>query len=545
LAFYRQAWSGGGGSNVDAIFRVLVPTIDADTGAVLRLYYGNAAAGDASNAPAVFADSEVMLPLNDASGPFADLTGNGHTGADTATSQAGGIIEHGREWDAVGDKITITDHADLEGMDELTVELWAKSDSVGNSTSYGRFFGTNDITDYGAARTAPAPNYTLLWRTAGSADVNSANGAAPFGAWLHLLFVYKRNSNPGKWIYVNGASAGSGAAANLALPSTANDLVIGNVAAGTTTVDGIQENFRLWRSAAPCGNLAAYAKFTYANVTAADNELTWGDAVILPRLAGPIRAARKPRRLPVVPILFHPSTFNPHPFRPRSGLISPATFRTRYRLDGRGKYRVFAAAEYRFYGGPAPPVEGDAPLATAATLFWQYLDGDWLDGTYYIAVSYFNGLLDSGFLPIGPAGEPYTTLTIDAEGLLAESPPAQPLDWRVEQRAGGIVAIVGVYAETGLLAATEWCITYTTDGSTPAVDTPTATVAMIVGDAIQGLEYDLPAGVDLQVVKIRIQTRRPGAVPATWVYSQGSTVLSHTIDLRGPTMPLVGYSTPQ
>lgn len=218
-------------------------------------------------------------------------------------------------------------------------------------------------------------------------------------------------------------------------------------------------------------------------------------------------------------------------------VVDPGPWRTRHYLEARGKYRVFAPAVYRFYrSNTGPPSEDDAPFATSATLPSTPAD-TYADGTWYVAVSYFNGLYDSGFLPIGPHGETYTRLEI-AGGAVAGNPPAGPADWRLQPRPGGVVRVLAMYWETGVLRAGQWSIGYTVDGSDPAEDTPDQTQE-IAAAGFAVLEYDLPAQADGTTVKVRLQTRRNDGDDETpaWVYSDDSTIQTATADAAGPSAP--------
>lgn len=224
-----------------------------------------------------------------------------------------------------------------------------------------------------------------------------------------------------------------------------------------------------------------------------------------------------------------PSALRPPPSR----LLSPAAFRGKYYVDLRGKYRIFDNAVYRFYrSNVAPPEEGSSPYATSTSL--PHLPAAlFADGTWYLACSYFNGCIDSGFLPVGPHGETYLRLDLDG-GADAGSPPAAPLDWRLEQLAGGVVRVHGVYYEAAD-RATSWAIAYTTDGGAPPAGDPDVTVAMDSGgEGLAVLSYDLPAAADGTTVKVRLQTLRGSS------YSEGSTVKEVEIDTDGPSAPLSG-----
>ncbi len=97
------------------------------------------------------------------------------------------------------------------------------------------------------------------------------------------------------------------------------------------------------------------------------------------------------------------------PSPPGGIAVGTLPFERRYPLD----YRVFTTAEYRFYRAQgAPPAESDTPFATSPTLAFTDSGTRFGDGTWYVAVSYFDGVLDSGFLPVGPGDEPYLTLEL-------------------------------------------------------------------------------------------------------------------------------------
>jgi hypothetical protein len=75
-------------------------------------------------------------------------------------------------------------------------------------------------------------------------------------------------------------------------------------------------------------------------------------------------------------------------------------------LAARGLWRIFAPACFRLYrSNVAPPLPGDTPWTTSASLPVTPAD-TFADGTWYVAVSWFNGIYDSYFLPVGPSGEP-------------------------------------------------------------------------------------------------------------------------------------------
>lgn len=201
-------------------------------------------------------------------------------------------------------------------------------------------------------------------------------------------------------------------------------------------------------------------------------------------------------------------------------------------LELRGLHRIFNAAEYRFYrSNVGPPAETATPFATNATLPHEPAD-TYADGTWWLAVSYFDGVLDSGFLPLGPHGERFVRLDI-AAAAVAASPPRGPADWRLEVVAGGLIKLHALYFQTGSNRATEWALTYTTDssdpGEPPAV-APTATVAM-PSSGVAVLLYDLPVVGGGVEYRVRLQSRRPDG--AGWQYSEDSVIRSAVADTAG------------
>lgn len=222
------------------------------------------------------------------------------------------------------------------------------------------------------------------------------------------------------------------------------------------------------------------------------------------------------------------------PARARTTL-SPLVYST-FRASARGAYRIFNAAKYRFYrSNSAPPSETDSPFETASALPYTS-SATFSDGTWYLSMSYFNGVLDSGFLPLGSYSETYVKLEI-ASGVAVGDRPGAPVSARLEQRAGGVIRVIAVYSAVsdGANRATEWTIAYTTNGTTPASDAPTIAQSMGSG-AISILAYDLPAQADGVTVKVALQVRR--TIAPTYLYSEPATILSALASATGPSAPL-------
>lgn len=245
------------------------------------------------------------------------------------------------------------------------------------------------------------------------------------------------------------------------------------------------------------------------------------------------------------------------PPRRVSTIYDAGRLRVRHRVDLAGRYRIFNATEYRFYRSKAPdppPVEGDTPYQTSPSL--PYTDSPspvWSDGTWYLAMSYFDGVIDSGFLPLGPYGRTYTRMDI-ALSELAGRPPAQvegsptsaPSEWHLVTAAGGGVVIQGLYYEqVAATRAQQWALKFTFDGTTPTEMVNDGDEDLLVTMGTSGIEvlvHPLAAQAHGTTVKVRLQTRRE-QFPDVF-YSEGSTVQTITADAQGPSAPYTATKWP-
>lgn len=222
------------------------------------------------------------------------------------------------------------------------------------------------------------------------------------------------------------------------------------------------------------------------------------------------------------------------PWRRRSRCLPPVPFKRRWYADYAANWRVFNDTAYRFYRRKgAPPKEDQAPFATSSSLP-DTPTATFDDGIWYLAVSYFNGVLDSGFLPVGINGEPYAKIEISGGNEYATR-PRSPFGLRLSREASGVVRVIGFYGQGDSDRAGEWSIAYTTNGSDPATDSPDVTVTMTRG-GVQILSYALPTQSDGTTVKVRVQVRRNDGtvISPVWVYSAESYVLTTTADAEAP-----------
>lgn len=393
-----------------------------------------------------------------------------------------------------------------------------------------------------------APGLTVLaaairWSD-GTGVIASATGVTTTGVWHHV--AVKRASGT-YTIYLDGSPLSTSG-------SDAVSLAGGQVGIGITVeayANATLDQIVLWDAALSDAALAALY-----NGGDGRRYLDAGFAVLAraQRVAGVRLAHRAHTRM-----IGHPSQFAPPPpeiipdllrtrtapgvrirRRPHGRRISPLMLDFGIRQARlRGRSRVFGEPQYRFYrSSSGPPAETDTPYATSASLPATPAD-TFADGTWYLSVSWYNGILDSGFLPVGPRGETYRLLTVSG-GAEAGNPPAPPMDLRLIARPGGVVRIVALYHEAGDNRADEWAIAYTTDGGTPPAGAPDITQTF-GGLGLELLQYDLPAQADGTTVKVRVEARRNDGTTESpvWVYSS-STVLTATADAAGPPAPTGG-----
>ena len=210
--------------------------------------------------------------------------------------------------------------------------------------------------------------------------------------------------------------------------------------------------------------------------------------------------------------------------------------------EARGLYRIANAPEFRFYqtsGGAVPLPDTDTPFAVAASLPDEPA-ATFADGDRRFAATEFNGFIESH-------ARQHDRIFV-VGGAAAATPPAEPFDQALVDRAGGVIEITAAYTSSGEpsdLIADTWAIWFTTDGSTPDPDNDPAddTVAMVFGrDALSLLEwsaagpYTLPAQADGVVVKVVVRARRA----ADGADSVNGTIITATVSTSGPAVPSGG-----
>lgn len=215
----------------------------------------------------------------------------------------------------------------------------------------------------------------------------------------------------------------------------------------------------------------------------------------------------------------------------------PTAFLSRYEFDATGRYRVFNDAEFQLFdstGDPLATTPTEAvPFAVSPVLPVTPADTYAAKVNKFSAVL-FNGVLSSGFRPLGPKAQAYRSVYL-LGGVVALDPPDSPGGWDLKTKAGGVVNIAGWYRSVpGELRAEDWALYFTFDGSTPSnplSDTPDATTPMPT-EGVALLDYDLPAQANGTTVKVRVHTQRTDGVGDR--FSEDSVVLTIIADDAGP-----------
>jgi len=169
-------------------------------------------------------DLVVYLPLNENKGKdVADALGNGHDGAIVGDFKwIDGKYDKAVELAAAGAEVQVPDDKALDGMKELTIEVWVKQDT----------HQATGIIQKGASW--PNMSYLLQpWSDQqiyfGVKDTSSRAitkaGDYPLKEWYHLTGTYDGSTLK---IFINGKEKASAAAPVKEVPDTTEPLQVGN-----------------------------------------------------------------------------------------------------------------------------------------------------------------------------------------------------------------------------------------------------------------------------------------------------------------------------
>jgi len=163
----------------------------------------------------------------------------------------------------------------MDGQDAVTVDCWVYFENLLGQADYAYpvVWAKQDYAHFGLRLYEPTARMQFYVNSSGITNTTTIED----DTWYHIVARFKRNDASGVQLYVNGAAATAvSTVGEAATPSNTFDYTLFSRYYDSRTIDGRIEDWRYWVTADPCGDAAAYAAWTYANVTAADNEMTVG-----------------------------------------------------------------------------------------------------------------------------------------------------------------------------------------------------------------------------------------------------------------------------
>lgn len=193
----------------------------------------------ASYSTTVLADSpRGYWRLDEASGNFADSSGNSHTGtagSGLAYSETGAILGNNavRMFDDTNSFINVTDHADFDLGDTLSLECWLKPGTI-------EFAASIIDKGVGAYQLTLLTDYTFRLQARDGNILALSSRAVPLdGLWHHIVAT---KNGTDTFVYLDGLDTSTYPDSNQTLINTSTDLRIGATAVGTNRyVGGLDE----------------------------------------------------------------------------------------------------------------------------------------------------------------------------------------------------------------------------------------------------------------------------------------------------------------
>ena len=182
--------------------------------------------------------------------PFEE--GKGNTTEDNSDNGNTGTLVNGPEWvegkEGTGLRLggtsylNIKDAPTLDGMSELTIELWLNL----NALNTGTIVTKNDWSQSFHSHLSNGGG--IYWGYDGTDRINARDGTAIAGEWIHLAFQFDGPENLWK-IYKNGEEVASGHAAIKEIPDSALDFDVGDDRGGNLNLDGTIDEVAVYRRA--------------------------------------------------------------------------------------------------------------------------------------------------------------------------------------------------------------------------------------------------------------------------------------------------------
>jgi len=168
---------------------------------------------------------------------------------------------------------TAPDHADFDFAGAFMIECWCNPDKADIDGRLVYRYDSSSADGYMITQDDNASGeYRFIVFVGGTAAIASSNAAPSTGSWAHVAGV--RESDGTMTLYIDGVAQTDTETQSGALDSN-SVLGIGRATWSTPKFyDGDIDEVRLYNGNPT--NVAAWIKFQHANVSSADNELTWG-----------------------------------------------------------------------------------------------------------------------------------------------------------------------------------------------------------------------------------------------------------------------------
>jgi len=249
----------------------------------IYVYYGNAAAADASAPTSVWAGTcKGAYHFSESYGTgadnYKDSSAGAHHGtltdADADSAQGTGKVGKCVDLNGDADYLAVADHADHDPGGAMTAEIWVNVPARGDWASVMGHASDQDPPYWALMQQPTTPTARFAFRgqcTSGSFEADGSTDVA--GAMAHVAITFDKTLGSARAkVYVNGALDGSANAYAEDLKAGGRGIEFGYWnAGGGRYLDGLIDEARYYTDA----KAASWIKFEYANINEADHELTW------------------------------------------------------------------------------------------------------------------------------------------------------------------------------------------------------------------------------------------------------------------------------
>ena len=246
---WLEDWNNGAISHLWA----KVPSILASANTYIYMYYGKS--GETSNSYRSFDNTFTkdygetglvgLWHMDEGAGTTtADSSGNNNTGTLTGPTWQS---TDGGQWAGrsdvkfstgkhlsfagAGNYVNIPNHSSLQGMSQLSIELWAKSDvNETNNAMLSKSSGSNYVYDYAIAVGHWIANPYVCFVINNQAVTIKSDALFPTSQWWHIVVTYNGAEVA---MYINGVKQQNTAAYSSPISSTGYPIKLGYIAVPT------------------------------------------------------------------------------------------------------------------------------------------------------------------------------------------------------------------------------------------------------------------------------------------------------------------------